>query len=152
MATISSAKRNVSGEIDAGSKAYARVLDFVVDFSTDFTMGTATDDINLATLPEGAVVIAASVQQVTAGTGSGTVLARVGATALTATLASTAAAGVLAATVPAAIPMVVPAGGAELQLLGATAVRTDGKARVILVVVEGDRSPRQPIVAARDAI
>lgn len=152
MATISSALRNTSGEVDAGYKAYARVLDFVVDFAADFTMGTATDDINLATLPEGVTVVAASVQQLEAGTGSGTVVARVGATTLTGTLASTAAVGTLAATVPAAIPMVVPVGGAELQLLGATAVRTDGKARVILVVVEGDRSPRRPTVASRDAI
>lgn len=152
MATISSSKRNTSGEVDAGYKGYARVLDFPVDFATDFTMGTATDDINLATLPEGVIVIAVAVQQEVAGTGTGTVVARVGATTLTGTLASTAAAGTLAAPLPAALPMVVPAGGAELQLLGATAVRTDGRARVVVTVVEGDRAPRRPVVAARDAI
>jgi hypothetical protein len=152
MATLNSAKRNTSGEIDAGYKAYARTIDAVVDFATDFTMGTATDDINLMTLPEGAMVVAVAVQQVAAGTGTGTVVARVGATTLTGTLLATAAAGTLAAPLPAALPFVVPAGGAELQLLGATAVRTDGKARVIVTIVEGDRSPRQAVVVARDVI
>ncbi len=152
MATISSAKRNTSGEVDAGYKAYARVVDHVADFATDFTMGTATDDINLMTLPEGATVLSVAVQQLAVGTGTGTVVARVGATTLTGTLASTAAVGTLAAPLPAALPFIVPAGGAELQLLGATATRVDGKARVIVTIVEGDRSPRQAVVVARDVI
>lgn len=152
MATLNSAKRNTSGKLDAGYKSYPRVLDFVVDLSADVTMGTATDDINLATLPGGTVVLAVSVQQVTAGTGSGTLVGRVGTTTVTGTLASTAAAGTVAATVPAAVPAVVAAAGAELNLLGATAVRTDGKVRVIAVVVEGDRSPREAAIVARDAL
>lgn len=152
MPTISSVKRNTSGEVDAGYKAYARELDFVVDFAADFTMGSATDDINLATLPEGVKVIAVAVQQLEVGTGTGTVVARVGSTTLTGTLASTAAVGTIAAPLPAALPAIVPLGGAELQLLGATAVRTDGKARVIVTVVEGDRTPRRPVTVARDVI
>ena len=152
MPTINSAKRITNGLLDSGYKSYARVLDFTFNFATDGTMGTATDDINLVTLPAGAVVLAASVQQVTAGTGTGTVVARVGSTTLTGTLASTAAAGTVAATVPAAIPMVVPAGGAELNLLGATAVRTDGAVRVVVVIAEGDRSPRLPETTDRDTL
>lgn len=152
MATVNSSKRNTSGEIDAGYKAYARVLDFVVDFASDFVMTTATDDVQLATLPSGTQVLSATIQQLEAGTGTGTVVVRVGTTTLTGTLASTAAAGTVAATLPAAIPMVVASGGAELNLLGATATRLDGKARVVVVVVEGDREPRRPTVAARDAI
>lgn len=151
MATLNSAKRNTSGQLDAGSKAVARVLDFVVDMASDVTMGTATDDVQIATLPGGAVVLALSVQQVDVGTGTGTLVGRVGSTTLTGTLASTAAAGTVAATVPASIPMIVPVGGAELNVLGATAVRTDGKIRVIAVVAGGDRTPRQSTVAARDA-
>lgn len=152
MATLNSAKRNTSGLLEAGYKNTARVLDFIVDLSADATMTTATDDINLATLPGGAVVLAATVQQLTVGTGSGTLVGRIGSTTVTGTLASTAAAGTVAATVPAAIPLVVPVGGAELNLLGATAVRTDGKVRVVVVVVEGDRSPRQAEVTDRDTL
>jgi hypothetical protein len=152
MATLNSAKRNTSGLLEAGYNRTARVLDFVLDLAADATMGTATDDINLATLPGGSVVLAVTVQQLEAGTGSGTLVGRVGSTTATGTLASTAAAGTVAATVPAAIPLVVPAAGAELNVLGATAVRTDGKVRVIAVIVEGDRSPRQPEIADRDTL
>lgn len=152
MATLNSAKRNTSGQLEAGYKSFPRVLDFTLNFGTDATMGTATDDINLATLPGGATVLSVSVQQVTAGTGTGTVVARVGTTTVTGTLASTATAGTVSATVPAAIPLVVPAAGAELNLLGATAVRTDGVVRVTVVIVEGDRAPRVPAVATRDTL
>ena len=150
MATLNSAKRNTSGLLEAGYNRSARVLDFTLDLGTDVTMGTATDDINLATLPGGSVVLAVTVQQLSAGTGSGTLVGRVGSTTVTGTLASTDAAGTVAATVPAAIPLVVPAAGAELNLLGATATRTSGKVRVVAVVVEGDRSPREPGVVIRN--
>lgn len=150
MATLNSAKRNTSGLLEAGYNRNVRVIDTVVDLSSDVTMGTATDDINLMTLPGGTVVVGVTVQQVAAGTGTGTLVGRVGTTTVTGTLASTDAAGTVAATVPAAIPLVVPAAGAELNLLGATAVRTTGKVRVVAVVVEGDRSPRQAAIAARD--
>ena len=152
MATLNSAKRNTSGLLEAGYNRTARVLDFVLDLAADATMGTATDDINLATLPGGSVVLALTVQQLEAGTGTGTLVGRVGSTTATGTLASTATAGTVAATVPAAIPLVVPAAGAELNVVGATAVRTDGKVRVVAVVVEGDRSPRQPEIADRDTL
>lgn len=152
MATLNSAKRNTSGLLEAGYNRTARVLDFILDLAADATMGTATDDINLATLPGGSVVLAVTVQQLEAGTGTGTLVGRVGSVTATGTLASTDAAGTVAATVPAAIPLVVPAAGAELNVLGATAVRTTGKVRVVAVVVEGDRSPRQPEIVDRDTL
>jgi hypothetical protein len=152
MPTLNSAKRNTSGLLEAGYNRTPRVLDFVLDLAADATMGTATDDINLATLPGGSVVLALTVQQLEAGTGSGTLVGRVGATTVTATLGSEAAVGTVAATVPAAIPLVVPAAGAELNVLGATAVRTTGKVRVVAVIVEGDRSPRQAEIVDRDTL
>ena len=152
MPTINSVKRITNGLLDSGYKSYARVLDFTFNFAVDGTMTTATDDINLATLPAGAVILAASVQQLSVGTGTGTVVVRAGATNLTGTLASTAAVGTVAATVPAAIPMIVPAGGAELNLLGATATRLDGEVRVVVVIAEGDRSPREPETVDRDTL
>lgn len=152
MATLNSAKRNTSGVLEAGYKANVRVLDFILDLGADVTMGTATDDIQLATLPGGATVVSVSVQQVTAGTGSGTLVGRVGTTTVTGTLASTAAAGTVSATVPAALPLTVPAAGAELNLLGATAARTDGVVRVTVAIVEGDRSPRVPAIVTRDML
>lgn len=152
MATLNSAKRNTSGHLDGGYKSAVRAIDFVLDLANDVTMGTATDVINLATLPAGAMVVGVAVQQITAGTGSGTLVGRVGTTTLTATLASTAIAGTFAATVPAALPAIVPAGGAELNLLGATAVRNDGKVRVTVMIAEGDRTPTQAAVVDRDQL
>lgn len=152
MATLNSAKRNTSGMLDAGEKRFARVIDMVVDLSADATMGTATDDINLITLPAGATVLAVTLQQVTAGTGTGTLVGRVGATTLTGTLASTAPIGTVTTTIPAALPLTVPLAGAELNVLGATATRLDGKIRVVLTVLEGDASPKQATVVTRDAI
>jgi len=152
MPTLNSAKRNTSGLLEAGFNRTARVFDFVLDLGADVTMGTATDDINLATLPGGSVVLAVTVQQLSAGVGAGTLVGRVGTTTVTGTLASEAAVGTVAATVPAAVPLVVPAAGAELNLLGASAARTAGKVRVVAVIVEGDRSPREPEIVDRDTL
>jgi hypothetical protein len=152
MATLNSAKRNVSGQLDAGEKRFVRVIDTVIDMSVDATMGTATDDINLITLPAGAIVHSVTLQQVVVGTGTGTLVGRVGATTLTGTLASTAPVGTLATILPSVFPLVVPLAGAEVNVLGATAVRTDGKVRVVITLVEGDASPKQAGIAPRDAI
>jgi len=151
MATINSAKRNTSLVLDGGDKAFARAIETTFDFSADGTMTTATDVINLMTLAAGTVVLALTVQQTTVGTGTGTVVGRVGTTTVTGTLASTAAVNTLSATTPATIPYVVAAGGEEVNLLGATATRLDGKVRVVLVVVEGDKNPRIPVVVNKDA-
>lgn len=151
MATLNSAKRNTSGVFDGGDMKFARAVDFYFDFSADATMGTATDVINLATFPAGTVVLAVDVEQVTAGTGTGTVVGRVGTTTMTGTLASTAAAAVRATTTPATIPYIVPAAGEELNLLGATAVRTDGKVKVTAIVIEAAKVPVTPAIVTRDA-
>lgn len=151
MATLNWNKRQTNRLLDAGYKSFPRVLDFVVDLSTDVTMTTATDDIQLGTLPGNTIVLAMSVQQVTPGTGSGTLVGRIGTTTATGTLASTAAAGTAPAVVVDIFPRVVPTAGEELNLLGATATRLDGKVRVIAVVVEGDRDPRQASRVVRDA-
>lgn len=155
MPTYANKGRVTSGALEAGYKSFPRVLDFIVNLASidggTVVMTTATDDIQLATLPGNAHVIGGSIQQLAVGTGTGTLVLRVGTTAITGTLASTAAVGTVASSLAAAIPLAVPAAGAELNLLGATAARTDGKVRVTLVVVEGDRSPREPTVAQRDA-
>lgn len=152
MATVNSAKRNTSGHIHGGYKSFVRAVEFIVDLASDATMANATDDIALGLLPGGAVVLGIAVQQLEVGTGSGTLVGRIGTTTLTATLASTAAVGTVAATVPAALPALVPAAGAEINLLGATAIRTTGKVRVVVFVAEGDRSPRQPTTTDRDQL
>jgi len=152
MASYNSAKRNTSGVFDAAEKRFSRVIDMTLDLATDVTMTTATDDISLMTLPAGTMVQSVTLQQVVVGTGTGTLVGRVGTTAVTGTLASTAAVSTLAATVPAALPLVVPVGGLEINVLGATATRLDGRIRVIAVIVEGDKSPREPITVLRDVI
>lgn len=151
MPTLNSPRRVTNGLLDAGYKSFPRVLDFIVDFATDVTMTTATDDINLGTLPGNCIVLAMSVQQVVAGTGAGTVVGRIGTTTATATLASTAAVSTAPPVLVDIFPRIVPAAGEELNILGATATRLDGRVRVIAVVVEGDRTPRQASRVLRDA-
>jgi hypothetical protein len=152
MATLNSAKRNTSGQLDAGDKRFVRVIDHTIDLAVDATMGTATDDISLIALPAGATVLSVALQQVEVGTGTGTLVGRVGATTLTGTLASTAPVGTFGGALTSVFPVVVPLAGAELNVLGATAVRTTGKVRVVVVLVEGDASPKIPVVAVRDVI
>lgn len=151
MATINSAKRNTTQLLDAGYKSFPRVLDFVLDMTKDVTMGSATDVINLGLLPNGATILAASVQQVTAGTGTGTLVVRAGSTALSGTLASNAPVGTLADALPAVVPVILPVGPTELNLQGAGSARTTGMIRVICLLVEGDRNPRAGGIAVRDS-
>lgn len=150
MATLNSPFRKTHGQLDGGYKSLVRVLDFNLDLATDVTMGTATDVINLGTLPFGAQVISAAIQQVQVGTGTGTLTLRSGTTALTGALTSTDPVDTFAANLPAATPRTVPLATEELNLLGATAVRNDGKIRVIVAIVEGDRTPIRPGLAGRD--
>jgi hypothetical protein len=152
MATIQFPRKGV-GALAAAPIAGARVIDIVVDLANDVTMGTATDDIVVADLPAGTVVIAAGIEQIVAGSaGQGTLAPRVGTTAVGGTLASDAAAGVLTTSTPAAIPAVVPAAGATLNVLGATAARITGKIRVFAVVVEGTTKPAVAEAVARDVL
>ena len=151
MAVLNSAKRNTSGQFDSGEKIFVRNIDVILNLATDVVMTTATDSINLMTLPGGAQVVSVTIQQLAVGTGTGTLVAQVGATTVSSALASTAAVGTLTATVPAVLPLVVPLGGAELSLLGATATRLDGRVRVIVTLVENDRFPKEPTLTQRDA-
>lgn len=78
MATQVSSKQNTSGVLDSGEKRFARIIDMVVDLSADATMAGATDDISLATLPGGTMVLSLTLQQVSVSTGTGTLVERCG--------------------------------------------------------------------------
>ena len=146
MATLQFPRKGVA-RLGASAIAGVRVIDVEVNLARDVTMGTATDDIIVADIPAGAIVIAASIEQVVVGTGTGTLVARVGGTTMSATLASTAAAGTIAA--GAAVNPVIASAATTIGVLGATAVRTDGVIRVFAVVAEGLR-PARAVGAARD--
>ena len=135
MATIASTKRQTAGLLSRGLDNPKRVVTFDVDFANDFTMGTATDVIQLGTLPAGTLVTAAAIRQKEAGTGSGTVFVSVGSDDVTGTLTASAAAGTVGAPVADHVPLVTAA-ATEVTLTGATAVRTTGKAQVMLEVSE----------------
>lgn len=150
MANVPSRKRQTTGLVSKGHNVPVRLITFDVDFADDFTMANATDVIQLGTLPAGTLVVAGWIKQVEAGTGSGTLTLRLNdgtPAALTGTFASTAAAGTVGVSTLAA-PYVCDA-VTEVDMLGATAVRTDGKAQVCLAVVEGF-APTFPAGADRD--
>lgn len=149
MATLQFPRKGAGG-LAAAPIAGARVIDVTIDLANDVTMGTATDDIVVADLPAGTVVLAAGIEQITAGTGTGTLAPRVGATAVGGTLTATDAAGTLTTVTQANVPRIVPAAGATLNVLGATAVRTTGKIRVFAVLLEGTKSPATATAAVRD--
>lgn len=153
MATLTPSFYNDTGLLETTQIASARRVDFTIDFSK-FEYA-AEDTINIARLPEGVIVLGATVQQVVPGaTGqTGTLVARAGTTAVTAALAGTATAGTVTASVPGAMPHVVPAGGEELNLLANDGTERDtGVVRVVLVLMEGDRPDRQLLAAQRDQI
>jgi len=137
MATLQFPRKGVA-RLCASPIAEVRVLDVELNLATDVVMGTATDDI----------VLAGGLEQVVAGTGTGTLVARVGTTTISATLASTAAVGTI--TAGAAVHFVTTTAASTLNLLGATAVRTDGVVRAFWVVVEGLK-PTRTVSAQRDA-
>ncbi len=151
MADLPHPRRKTHGMVDAGYNATPRTLNFEVNLATDVTMGTSTDVIQLGILPEGSVIQAAFIEQVVAGTGTGTLQVRSGTTALSSALTATDVAGTRTTATAANLPRVVPASGEELNLLGATAVRTTGIIRVVVVYVEGQRYPNRLRSAPRDA-
>lgn len=152
MATIQFPRKGV-GALAAAPIAGARVIDVVVDLATDVTMGNATDDIVVADLPAGTVVIAAGIEQLVAGTeATGTLAARVGTTAVSGTLDHDDVAGTVTTATAANVPAVVPAAGATLNVLGATTARVTGKIRVFAIVVEGTLKPAFAEAAARDVL
>lgn len=135
--------------LSGGKIPKVRIIDVNVRMATDVTMGTATDDIVVADLPAGTIVLGAGIEQTAVGTGTGTLVARVGSTTLSATLASTAAVGTMTASASATLPIVLNA-ASTLNVLGATAVRTDGQIRVWAIVALANPSPAIQAVAARD--
>jgi hypothetical protein len=149
MATIQFPRKG-SGGLAAAPVAGARLIDVTVDMAKDVTMANATDDIVVADLPRGTVVIAAGIEQIVAGAAGGTLAPRVGTTAVGGTLASDAAVGTVTTATAANLPAVVPAAGATLNVLGASAVRVTGKIRVWAIVVEGTKSPATASAAVRD--
>jgi hypothetical protein len=149
MATIQFPRKGIA-TLAAGPVASARVIDVVVDLANDVTIGTATDDVVVADLPAGTIVLAAGIEQLVAGAAGNTLAARVGTTALSGTLASDAAVGTVTTLTAANSPAIVPAAGATLNILSATAARITGKVRVFAVVLEGTMKPAAPVVAARD--
>jgi uncharacterized protein YqfA (UPF0365 family) len=147
MATLQFPRKGVA-RLCASPIAEVRILDVELNLATDVVMGTATDDIVLADIPAGTIVLAGGLEQLVVGTGTGTLVARVGTTTVSATLASTAAAHTV--TAGAAINPVIATAATTLNLLGATAVRTDGVVRAFWVVVEGLK-PARTVSAQRDA-
>jgi hypothetical protein len=152
MATIQFPRKGV-GALAAAPIAGARVIDIVVDLANDVTMTSATDDIVVADLPGGTVVIAAGIEQIVAGEADqGTLAPRVGATAVGTTLTSNAAAGTVTTATAAALPAIVPTAGATLNVLNAGDERLTGKIRVFAIVVEGTLKPAVAEAAARDVL
>jgi hypothetical protein len=152
MATLQFPRKGQGG-LASPPVATARVIDVIVDLTKDVTMTNATDDIVVADLPAGTVVLAAGIEQIVAGSAAqGTLVPRVGATTIGGTLASDAAAGVVTTATAANIPLIVPAAGATLNVLGATAARITGKIRVFAIVAEGTLKPAAPSAAARDTL
>lgn len=141
--------RKGAGGLGAAPIAGARVIDVVVDLANDVTVGT-TDDLVVADLPGGTIVIAAGIEQVVAGAAGNTLAARVGGTAVGATLASDAAVGTVTGATAANVPVVVPAAGATLNVVSAAASRTTGVIRVFAVVLEGTKQPRRATSVVRD--
>lgn len=143
--------RKGTGKLGAAPIAAARVIDVTVDMANDVTMGTATDDVVVADLPAGTVVVAAGIEQIEAGTeATGTLTARVGSTAVGTALDHDDPAGTVTDLDQDEVPLVVPAAGATLNVLGATTARVTGKIRVFAVVLEGTKNPATATAVVRD--
>jgi hypothetical protein len=127
----------------------ARVIDITVDMANDVTVGT-TDDLVVADLPGGTIVLAAGVEQIAAGAAGNTLAPRIGSQAVGSTLASDAAVGTLTTATAAQLPRVVPAAGETLNVLSAAGSRVTGKIRVWAVVVEGTKFPATATAVVRD--
>ena len=147
MATLTHRMHGVAA-LGAPSINPVRNLDVVTAFGQDVTMGSATDVINLGTLPKGTVVMGVVLEQLKPGTGTGTLVARVGTVAASAALTATDAAGTIAAGAG-TFPIVLTA-DTEFNLLGATAIRADGAVRAHVIVTETSFRPINYASVARD--
>lgn len=148
MATIQFPRKG-TGALGAAPIAGARVIDVTVDMANDVTVGT-TDDLVVADLPGGTVVIAAGIEQIEAGSAGNTLAPRVGTQAVGGTLASNAAVGTITTLTSNELPRAVPAAGATLNVLSASGSRTTGKIRVWAVVLEGTKDPATATAVVRD--
>jgi hypothetical protein len=129
-----------------------RTLEVYIDFSDTGNQTAAVDDsLALFEIPAGVSILAAGIEQVTAGTATNTLIARVGTVAYSGTLAGDAAAGVktVHADVSGGAPTVL-ASAVDFNLLSATAVRVAGIARAWVMIQEVNRPTGQPKLAARD--
>lgn len=149
MATLQFPRKGVA-ILESGNISNPRLIDVVVDLGKDVTMVSATDDIVIADLPAGTVVLAAGIEQLVASAAGSTLAARVGSTAVSGTLASDAAVGTITGATAANVPAVVPLAGATLNILNASAERNTGSVRVWAIVSEGTRSPKRATAAVRD--
>lgn len=133
--------------------AVARYTEVYIDLTSDVTMTTATDTVDLFQLPKSAIVLAGGLEQITAGDAGNTLVLRVGTVTLSAALASDDAAGTVTATadVSGGHPLILTA-ASDVNLLSASGVRTTGKIRAFIAWVEGKRVTGEPGLAIRDAI
>lgn len=154
MSTITPDFYNDTELFESAQIVAARRVDFTVDFSTFEYL--KEDNIKIAFLPAGTVILGATMQQVVpAESGqNGTLAIRSGTTALSAAMAGDATENTWVASVPAALPHVVPASGEDLNLLSNddVDVRTSGVVRVVLILAEGNKPGRVAQAANRDAI
>ena len=129
-----------------------RYMEVYVDLSSDVTMTTATDTVDIFQLPPSAQVFGGGIEQITAGDAGNTLALRVGTTSISAALASDATAGTVTATVPAALPLNVGGTAVDVNLLSATAARTTGVIRIFVTFMEGKRRTGEAGLATRDNI
>lgn len=152
MATVQSLTKQTVGGLSKGRGPEVRVIEKIVDFTNEAAVG-ATDDLALFTLPKGAVVLAAGIEQLEAGVdATNTFVARVGTVTYSATLTANAAAGTVTAqaTSTANLNAILTA-DTDVNILSATAARTTGKVRVFAVVVES-RPVQNPMEVDRDVL
>lgn len=159
MATIQFPRKGAGG-LGAAPIASARVIDVVVDFANDVEVGD-TDDLVVADLPKGTVVLAVGLEQIEAGDeATGTFTARIGDTAVTGTLDHDDDAGTVIDMIQGTdtddgngedqvLPVILD-DEETLNILSATTARETGKARVFAVVLEGTKKPPYAQAAARD--
>lgn len=149
MATVDSvSKITTSGVLASGYLANLRVIDKIIDFDAEASLA-AGDDLAVATLPKGTVVVVAGLEQITGDATSSTLVARVGTVTYSATLAGNAAAGTV--TAAAAVDTDILTADTDVNVLAATAARTGGKVRVFVVVAEALK-PQIATTADRDVL
>lgn len=144
--------RNTLNVTPAGRGENVQLAVFTVDFDAgDVTMANATDVIRFGTFPAGTLILAGVIEQLTVGTGSGTLVLSAGGVTLSGTLASTAAAGTITqvADVSGGAPRVLATAG-EVALTGATAVRNDGALRAMIWHVAPPKAKATEV--SRDAL